>query len=202
MGLEPPFLMPPSQEIQEVDDASEGLLGVKGWMTLMELSSSVFMSCRSEFISLRSPLEGRNSEWNEPAPVQAVCMSQDTHLPGLPGTAPKLSLFLCRADSYFSLHRLQEIRKIKWGIGPPGSPGQLREPRMRLGTQTRAAHSILLLRVLVLFSSATVVILHFWRLFQREENQWFKPTKILEGLKKIFILSKAKWLRLIMSMHL
>lgn len=61
---------------------------------------------------------------------------------------------------------------------------------MRLGTQMRAAHSIL--RVLVPFSSVSVVILHFWRLFQREENQSFKATKILEGLKKIFILSKAK----------
>lgn len=66
----------------------------------------------------------------------------------------------------------------------------------------RAACSILVLRVLVPFSSDTVAILHFWRLFQREENQWFKATKILEGFKKIFILSKAKWLRLIMSMHL
>lgn len=88
MGLEPPSLMPLPQEIQ----ASKGLLGAKGWLALLELSSSIFMSCRSEFI-LRRLLEDGNSEWNELTPVQAVCLSQDTHLPGLPGTASKLLLF-------------------------------------------------------------------------------------------------------------
>lgn len=104
-------------------------------MALLELSSSVPMSCRSEFIPLGSPLEGRNSEWNEPPPVQAVCLNQDRHLLASPGTASTLLALLSRAESPFCHHRLQEIRKIKLAIGPPGSPGQPGEPGVRLSTQ-------------------------------------------------------------------
>lgn len=40
-----PSLTPVPQEIQAVGDAPGALLGVKGWVALLELSSSVPVSC-------------------------------------------------------------------------------------------------------------------------------------------------------------
>lgn len=165
---------------------SEGLDGIAG----------AFFFCPYE-LQVRIHPRGESS-WRQEFRVELTRSSPSSvfepgHMsPGITWHSLYTLVLLSRAESHFCLHRLQEIRKIKLSLGPPGSPGQLGEPGVRLSTWTRAACSVLILRVLVPFSSATVAILRFWRLFQREENQWFKATKILEGLKKIFILSKAK----------
>lgn len=129
-----------------------------------------------------------------------MCANRDTRLPGLPSTASKSSLSRAEQSpppvsaSCKNSGKQNETLSLQGVLGSSGSWGQ----GWALGREPLAPYTYsqnwfpFLLQLLSL---------HFWRLCQREEKRQFKAIKILEGLKRIFILSKAKGLTVV-STHL
>lgn len=165
---------------------SEGLDGIAGafFFCLYELQVKIHAlgesSCRQEF----------RVEWTCSSPSSVL---EPGHVPGLPGTASKLSF----EQSRVPLKSPQAVRnqenkirywpsRVSWGAqGAKNEAGSLDES-CSLHTQ----------------STDPILFCHcchspFLEIVLGEEKQWFQATHILEGLKKIFILSKAKWLRLL-----
>lgn len=133
MGLEPPPWTPLPQEIQAVDDASgecwEWRAGWHCWSFLLLSLWAAGQNSSPWGVLLRA---GIQSGMNPLQSKQCVWTRTDISWPHL---AQPLHFLLFWAESPFCHHRLQEIRKIKLAIGPPGSPGQPGEPGVRLSTQ-------------------------------------------------------------------
>lgn len=115
-------------------------------------------------------MEGRNSEWNKSVPIQAVCVSQDTHL--LDYLAQLLNPHSFKQSTVLP-QSLQAARnqENKMSHCPSRDSRAAQGARTRLGAQTKAAGPIHISTELVSLSSDTVATFHYLRLFQREQKQ-------------------------------
>lgn len=148
------------------------------------------MSCRSEFIPWGVLLKvGIQSGIN---PLLSQCVQARTHISQDYLAQPLNPHSLEQRRVLLQFPQAARSRENKMRCCPSRVSWAAQGARDKAGPSGRAAGPIHIRTVLVSFSSATVATLHFWRLCQREKKWQFKAIKILEGLKRIFILSKVE----------